>query len=234
MLWTNYFKKRKEAREQARIAAEKKAAETRAHIIRLTEKEIAIEQQSYMHARKEEDKRNGKCPKCGSIHVNDRVKQQHGSIKGDFSGSGWNALTFGEHQSSGSIRGKFDTKEINKCNDCQHEWKKHEALRSRNILSDNVESIASLFSKYYEAANCEFDPLDVTEKYSSLEDKRAALKKNADEDWRHSGLREFWAGTSSDAVRVLARKYLYSFSYERFEKQWNPELLQSLGIFVSE
>lgn len=230
-MW-NYFKNRKLKREQERLLAEQKVIALKAELKLIDEKVSAASSENWKKGRAEEDERNTTCPKCKSKNVNDRIKRQQGEIKGDFEGSGWSMLTFGSSHSSGRIRGEMDANEVNKCNDCQHEWKKHEATytRSGDVLKNKIESVGGLLDKYYEAENCKFDALDLEEKYSSLEEKKNALTKSAKEDWRHSAVKRFWEGTTLDAFNALAKKHLSSWRYECLEKSYNEDLLLSFGF----
>jgi hypothetical protein len=230
-MW-NYFKNKKLKKEQEKLLAEKKVAELKSELKRIDEKCSTIGSENYKRTSAEEMERNSTCPKCKSKNVNDRIKRQQGEIKGDFEGSGWSMLTFGSSHSSGRIRGKMDTNEVNKCNDCQHEWKKHKATHtwSGDVLKNEIESVRSLLDKYYEAENCKFDALDLEEKYSSLEEKKNALTKSAKEYWLHSSVKRFWEGTTLDAFNALAKKHLSSWSYEYLVKSYNEELLLSFGF----
>lgn len=51
------------------------------------------------------------CPNCGSKKVVDAIKRLQGEVRG------YSSLF------SGSVHGEWDTNEVRKCSDCQHEWK---------------------------------------------------------------------------------------------------------------
>lgn len=80
--------------------------------------------------------RNAECPKCGSNEVNDRIKRIQGEGESSFSGS----FMFGCGSISGSGSSSIDTNEVNKCNKCEHEWKKHdyEWESERDMFEDMV------------------------------------------------------------------------------------------------
>lgn len=93
-------------------------------------KEKALEQSNRVNKIRQElkEEHNNICPKCKSTNVTDRIKRFEGEINGRSHGNYWSALSFGSGSSSGYINGKFDTNEVNKCNDCENEWKKHAGL----------------------------------------------------------------------------------------------------------
>ena len=66
--------------------------------------------------RKDAEKRNNTCPKCGGTEVVHKIARTHGS--GSVSGGGF--LSF-NHVSGSS---KMDTDPVNHCNGCGHQWKK--------------------------------------------------------------------------------------------------------------
>jgi hypothetical protein len=73
-------------------------------------------------SRKLKNESDSTCPKCKSTNINERIKR----IEGDFKSALRGSSSFGFGSISGSGSGKIDTNEVNKCNDCHHEWKKRE------------------------------------------------------------------------------------------------------------
>lgn len=229
-MWS-IFKSKKET-EQERSLAEQKVISLKAELKTINEKVSTLASEKWNDGREEEKRRNSICPKCGSIHVNDRIKRQQGEISGEFGGGGWSALTFGSSSSYGSISGKMDTNEVNKCNDCQHEWKKYTSPSTwgGDILRDEVRNVSYLLEAYYNAGNCKFDSLDVEEKYNSLAEKKSALLEEANHSWRLDKAKTFWRGVSLDAFNALAKKQLSEWRLEDFGKYYDEEKLLSLGF----
>lgn len=156
------------------------------------EKESKLQDKTNREAK---EKHDSICPKCKSANVNDRIKRFQGSIDGKSSGSGWSALSFGESQYSGYIKGKFDTSEVNKCNDCENEWKKWEGslyTYKRDLLEQKLRSIRILLSNLRDTKNITWDKLDLKETFDSLEAKQEdAIKKIKSSFWVDSAKRDF-------------------------------------------
>ena len=167
---------------------------------------------------------NGKCPKCKSTNVNDRIKRLEGKIDGSSSGYGWNALSFGESYSSGSIHGKFDTNEVNKCNDCQNEWKKAERgnyFYPSGIIDTELSIIGYFLRGLKSARNVTWVKTDLKEKYNSLEEKRAAMLKDAIEGtWAHS-TKKFWNDYPIELIEKLAAERFDSYDKRHWSESYN-------------
>jgi len=103
----------------------KKLEDDRLHALYLIESErlndkIFEEKTNYeIQENKRVKHENETCPKCKSNKVVDKICQLKGNIEA--SSSSTNLPNF---ISSSSISGSIDTVEINKCNECNNEWKK--------------------------------------------------------------------------------------------------------------
>jgi len=180
----------------------------------------------------QETKGNGVCPICDGKNVNDRMKKHVGSISGNTSGSSWSALTFGTSELSGSVNGSSDTKPINKCNDCDHEWDKYKLTYYSDwkLKRDCIDLVHKLLADNYKCDNCTFDPMDVDEKYMSLVDKRVALREDL-KDWRFDSCKRLWNGTSIEAFVKLSEEAFPSTYYQYVHrKYYDEEFLLSLGM----
>jgi hypothetical protein len=227
-----YFKNLKIKREAARLLAEKKVIAIKTEMKIVDKKASDISYEKYNKGKERDEQLNSICPKCRSKNVNDRIKRQQGFLNGDISGSSWNALTFGSGSLSGRIHGEMDTNEVNKCNDCEHEWKKYKSPYegSSACLKGKLEDVLRLLELNYYANNCEFDPMDLKEEYNSLEEKKAALSKEAKENWRWREVGDFWKDISIDTVKVLAEKYLYCYDRTIFSKYYDESILLKIGF----
>ena len=99
--------------------------------------------QKNSEGRSQSEKNNSSCPKCNSTYINHRIKRIQGKIDGDIYGS--SSLFSGSL--SGSLHGKIDTNEVNKCNDCQNEWKvsDYKYTYSSRLMRDSIIRIYSYF-----------------------------------------------------------------------------------------
>jgi hypothetical protein len=164
-----------------------------------------------------EKKRNSTCPKCGKTNVTDRIKRQQGSIEGSM--DGFHALFLGSV--SGSIEGNLDTNEVNKCNDCGHEWKKksNSYESKEEIIEDHIDHIRYYLQSFYMAEHCKFNKKDLTEKYNNLQEKRDALMKEAENSLWKKDVMNFWEGYSIDLMERLAKEHLSDFTYDYLWKE---------------
>lgn len=178
----------------------------------------------------EEAKRlNSVCPKCGGQRVGDRIKRQQGKIDGSIHGM---TSLFGAGSIHGSIHGEMDTNEVNKCKDCEHEWKKHVPTSWGNVecLKFKIESITWSMYNFKQAKNCTYDALDTTEKYFSLEGKRSDLLKKTFTSFRFEDCKELWKGVKIDVINELAKKHLEEYGYERWLKDYDEDALLAFGL----
>lgn len=207
-MWS-IFGKSKEQKQQERILKENKVANIKKEIKAIKEKASAIADDQRNENRKAEEKSNSVCPKCNGTNVNDRIKCQQGELNGSFSGSSWSALTFGSSESHGSIIGSLDTNEVNKCNDCQHEWKKHKHTYtySGDIIKNRLRLVKWHLEDLSAIRNVKFDPEDIKEEYNSLEEKKTAMQNKLKNSWKKDGIKEFWSGTSLEALRYFIKEH---------------------------
>lgn len=236
-MWDFFKTKSKEELEQEGLVAEKRVAKLKIELKSIQEKCTKLKDLEYKRVSDEEKKNNSICPKCKSTNVNDRIKRQQGEINGKFSGEGWSALTFGSSHSSGSIKGSMDTNEVNKCNDCQHEWKKYKGTYiyswGDDVIKKQLDWLRGALRLFYDAKYCKFDPMDLDEKYNSLEEKKSVLLKFANDSFYLRWVKDFWTGVSIDALEELVKKYVTTSIYSNWKTYYNEELLLSWGFIKS-
>lgn len=177
-------------------ASEKKKAyqERKAKILAyLKEYDTELEVKSkeiYAAKRKEVDKKNSTCPRCGSKNIVHKVVRTKGEIHGTGSSSscgsiGGSLLSFAGSVSSyghSSIDGEIDTLQVNRCKDCEEEWNIEELDddygRVDNIFS-NYDSFKPgfLFRRIEEYYKMKYDPYDVKNECNSLDEMREKFFK---------------------------------------------------------
>ena len=223
----NFFKNR-ELKKKRKI---KLVSIVKAEIKKMEEKAENVANEDNNRNRKWDDEHNSKCPKCGSKNVNDRIKRQQGSIDSEISSRSWSALTFGSGSLSGSIKGEFDTNEVNKCNDCSHEWKKYSTKYEwkGNILEEWCRKAVRYLEKRAELDNVSYDPLDTKEEFTSLEEKTAHLKKDLDTYYAES-VKNAWSGISISTLTEMCKDKLSSYSYEEYAQFYNEQYLVQVGL----
>lgn len=233
-MW-DLFRKIRLKREQKRLLAEKKISVIRSNIIDIKAKADAISSKKYDDSINYAKEKNSKCPKCESLDVNDRIKRQQGSISGDIDGSFRSSLFYGSGYISGNIRGNLDTNEVNKCNSCGHEWKKYSShfISKNELINDNLRYISRCLELNYEINHCTFDPLDINEKFNSIEEKQNKLNK--DLIYWSGKVKEFWFTESYttiyiDTINFLAKEHMSEWSYNDFTKYYDEDFLISLGF----
>jgi hypothetical protein len=180
------------------------------------------------------EKSNQKCPKCGSTKVVDKISRIQGEINGSSSGSGSSFLGCGSWSSSGSIRGEMDTNEINKCKDCEHEWKKVKYSGS-SWVSDKIDAnfgwITKFLEDYYKIENSTFDKNDIKEAYSSKEEKIKSLKEKLIASYTFGLGKKFFDGMSLECFNQMVQEDCYTgysltkYYMERYNKHYNEDLL---------
>lgn len=197
--------------------------------------EVSKEAENQNSTNKERrEKHDTVCPKCKSKNVNDRIKRFQGNINGQSSGSGWNALSFGESHSSGYIKGKFDTSEVNKCNDCENEWKKWDGdkyVYKNSVISQKLMSIRLTLSALKDAREVKWDKLDLKEKFNSLEEKRTdALAQLKDNTWLKTSKR-FWTNYSLELIEKLFEEFGKGYDLRTWKECYDYKFLrEDIGL----
>lgn len=178
------------------------------------------------------DKFNNVCPKCKSDRVNDRIKRFEGEIKGSSSGN----FVLGSGYSSGKIEGKFDTTEVNKCNDCQNEWKKYPNDVNVSGYDYIQNQLFALKRAFYSVDNIDktiWDRNDIKENYKSLDEKKEAIKKDFDKNHKVEELTKFWGGYPTEVLiqAVKDNHYMHDYVLDYFEsKEVQRFLLDKMGV----
>jgi len=161
------------------------------------------------------EKQNNQCPKCGSSRVNDRIKRVQGELDGSISGS---SFLFSGYM-SGSIHGELDTNEVNKCNDCQHEWKKEKYhwVVTSEIIDSKLDTIYYYLWGIGQSKKVKFDENDLTEKFNSLQEKKAfELNKSMNDSWRIDKIKKDWGNYSIELITKLLDEHRSHNDYIEF------------------
>lgn len=230
----NFFKNLKERKNQKEIAENEKVIRIKKDIKTIEAKAKSVYDSSRKQDREFEQQHNSNCPKCKSKNVGDRFLKREGSIDGSSSSYNWSALTFGEGASTSSLRGELKTKEVNKCNDCQHEWDKYKMYRvtyEYEYIRNYVSSVMSLLTAKYQSENCEFDPKDLSEEYDSLSEKRHAYQMASMDDEKIKSVKCVWLDIHIDSFYTIAKMQLRSIvDHEKMNLYRNDEYMQLIGF----
>ena len=142
----------------------------------------------YEKRKEEAEKKNSKCPKCGSTNVINHIKRTKGEIHGSGTIHGSSSSSYSLFYSSNhsylsgrsKIDGELDTLPVNKCADCGNEWAIEKAKYEEpiNIFSYSSTYSGQLFRRLEEYVEMQYNPNDVTEECNSLEEKREKYIKN--------------------------------------------------------
>lgn len=197
--------------------------------------EVSKEAENQNSTNKERrEKHDTVCPKCKSTNVNDRIKRFQGNINGQSSGSGWNALSFGESHSSGYIKGKFDTSEVNKCNDCENEWKKWDGslwTSNHDLIRNRTRSVRISLHTFKEAKEVKWDKFDIKEKFGSLEEKREESLKNLKTSFSLNSAKRDWANYSLELLEKIFEEYGSMSDKHSFKENYNYSFLrEEIGL----
>jgi ribosomal protein S27AE len=180
---------------------------------------------------------NDKCPKCGSKHVNERIKRIQGQfdsyIDGDFDGGFLRGTSGSIH---GEGHGKLDTNEVNKCNDCQHEWKvrKRDWIYESKRLESNFDYLCWLLEDYHKAFHAKFNPEDLKETFTSADEKRTAMILEVDKGGRLKTVQTFFRDISIETIKEVAAKEIWppfwskdkaSKDFDRFMEHFKDKYL---------
>ena len=228
----NFFKIRKKRQIAVgeRLLAEKKVLDLKKQVQLVEERAGKLANSLNSQEHKKKGKSDSTCPKCGSKKVNERIKRQQGEINGEIHGESWSALTFGRGYLDGSIKGSLDTNEVNKCNDCGHEWKKYilEYKWSRDILKKELDYVYYLLQDHYEVKDVTFDPTNLSEKFNSLEEKKADKLKSADY-WLNT-VNEFWSNDYLDVLIYLVKNNMDPYTERKFFEYYDEGKLLLWGF----
>jgi hypothetical protein len=171
--------------------------------------------------KKRASEKNGVCPKCKSENVNNRIKR----IKGEISGSSYGSSVFGTGSSRGSLSGSVDTHEVNKCNDCQHEWQIYDYKPTWVSIYDVIDyptNVMRFMEKAYNG-NVEWNPNDLNETCASKEEKIQGEIKSTINGFYGKRTKELFGDLSLELLQYIVdvdlHKYETLHSYEI--KKWN-------------
>lgn len=201
----------KERKQAEFIQLKKEYSET---VARLNKKLSDASYKSAEAGRERVKLANSICPKCGSKKIIDKISQ----IKGDLNGSSYGSGSLFSHSSYGSIHGSLDTLEVNKCSDCEHEWKKTKYSSYYESISDKLRRLRYSLETFNECYNCKFDPKDLTETYDSLEDKKIGLLTKTRGNYSTTESKEFFSGVRIDVLKLIVEEE-YKMSYQDTDKK---------------
>lgn len=187
-------------------------------------------QKSYDNARERLISANDICPKCNSKNVNDRIQRLQGSFSGSVSGSS----SFFGGSMSGHSSGSIDTNEVNKCNDCGHEWKKYKMsyLGSSDLMDMYFSRLNCRMEEYRKAKIAKLDKEDLDEKYASDKEKQEALLSTLIDSYTLKSIKEVFAGISIETIYEVAKKEIYpssysSYRFDNFIEFWDESFLMN-------
>lgn len=227
-----FVKKRKAKEELIRLNTIKRVNKIKIEIKLLDDRATKIASDDYKNECESEKKHNSTCSMCQSKNVNNRIKRQQGSINGSMSGSGYNTLLFGKSSMSGSISGTLDTNGVNKCNDCGNEWKKYviNVTYASEMIITNIHTLIYKLDSYHKAINCTFEPLDINEKFNSLEEKQKTMINDLSNDWQIKQFNYLWGGISFDTLNELVNIKMNEYNKERYYRFYNEDFLKIYGF----
>lgn len=120
---------------------------------------------------------------------------------------------------------------LNRCKTCDHEWEKKENTYI-DYISLSIDGLIHCCRILKNLEECTFDPLDPTEKFKSLEEKRDSLEEMIKPGHFWCDCIDVFNGVSVDTILVFAKEYIYS-DYE--ERKWNENVnkdtLKKLGFY---
>jgi len=187
-------------------------------------------QKSYEDARKRLTVENDVCPKCKSINVNDRIQR----LQGEFSGSVSGSSSFFGGSMFGHSSGSIDTNEVNKCNDCGHEWKKYKMsyLFSSDLMNLYFSRLNYRMEEFYKAKTATINKEDLNEKYTSDKEKQEALLATLITSYQLRTIKEVFTGISIETIYEVAKKEIYNTTYncgrfDDFIKFWDESFLMN-------
>ncbi len=175
------------------------------------------------------NKKNNICPKCQhDKSISKFIKQE---AEGYISGSSWKALSFGESSISGSF--KADTKPVNRCTKCDHEWLIEELKFNRfNTIDFSVASKINKLFNFIKHKNlistCTFNPNDITEEYNSLDEKKKDLIEDLERDIFFCKM--LWEGIYIETIIEISKE---SYEY-KLNDNVSSLLHQHRGVFENE
>ena len=175
------------------------------------------------------DKANSICPKCGNKNIIDKISQ----IKGDLSGSSYSSGSLFGSSSYSSIHGSLDTLEVNKCPKCNHEWKKTFFSCHYETIEFKLSRLRYALENFDTAINCTFDENSITEKFTSLEEKRTALIEKARDSFSTKDAKAFFSGVKIDVLQLMINE-VFNKSYDSYQKERINKAIINKDILINE
>lgn len=124
----------------------------------------------------------------------------------------------------------FDTNEYNVCNNCGHQWKKmnNYHITTSYIAEKHLFYIRYALQYYKEYKNVKFNPLDIEEEYSTIEDKKKSIQDKLDL-WKKSMFRIFPVDEYSiEFIEHIAKgKLILDWKKTDFFKYWNKKIMHN-------
>jgi hypothetical protein len=176
-------------------------------------------EQEELNRKQEIEKSNNTCPKCKSTNVIDKISRNEGHLEGSSHGSG---SLFGGFSSYGHIKGDWDTNPVNKCVDCNNEWKKTVYVNNHSHFDSEMYRLSWFCQCVDNIKNTKFDPLDLSERFETIEEKRASYKEKLDE--YSKDIKLFWGDSSIELIDSILKNYIYR--YDRKSERINFEYLK--------
>lgn len=182
---------KKTAAEQEKlelIKAEKKAYQERKRLIleylrKYRDEQLSDAREMMRLENEAAEQRNNTCPKCGSTDTIHVMKHINGEIHGNVSSySSSSFLGYSHSNSSMKVDGHLDTFPVNKCKSCGNEWAVEEIKETPDFVVDDYDKYESYLPEFIvrrvlEYLDQTFDPYDIKEQYSSIEEKQTEFLK---------------------------------------------------------
>lgn len=240
------IKKRKIRKEKKSLTRKEKKVEilklAKEDYKRLKEKALVISRESNTFWEARDKNSNSTCPSCQSKNVNDRIKRTQGEFSGSASGSmgGFGILGTGVMAGSynSNSKGSIDTNEVNKCNDCSHEWKKSKMASSYGKYSDKVlddifDDVNDILEGHKKALIAKIDLNDLAEKFDTDEEKRDDILNNL--KVKKLRAKDFFEGTAITSLKEIMIKEIWTYysdsrHIEKFNENYNESILVELGF----
>lgn len=217
-------KKEKEAKELADAQERKKSYQERKskiidYLNKYSKEQTEKENMEYEKSKKEAEKQNSTCPRCGSKNVIHVIKRTKGEIHGEGSIDGCGSIAgslfgiggYSYSHGHSEIDGELDTLQVNKCNDCGEEWHitepedRHYDDSFSNYDSFKPGYLYRRIEGYYEL---KYDPYDVKNDCNSLEEMQEKYLKEYSNVWSFEDYRK--------APRYMVEHALYKGFTEHY------------------
>lgn len=217
--WGNQPQPVKETKE--RVLTEEEVKEVKKTVKLIWERLENFNKVKRLEREKEIKEVNQVCTHCQSRNVNDRIKNTEGDINAS-------ASSYGSFLPA-SVSGKIRTYAVNKCNDCNHEWKKEKEEKFYPYNSDFVtDRLRNWLENWSGVKKIQFDPLDTTEEYFSLEEKIKDKTSCLEESSWIPLMKEIFEGVDYSLLFYIVKQLLTPYDFR--EVRWRDISNNTTGL----